>query len=105
MNVYELYVPDNLACQTQTFTLEEMLRVTFGGLTKYSAVGMWREHTEWQEIVHENVTVYRMIGQHETAHGKAHESRAVLHVAEYVKREWDQKSVLWTVQEIDASFV
>lgn len=96
MYQFELYVPEIPGKQQFMATLESALQYTFNGYTRYhSLLGYWRDR--FGTMIEEKITVYRMIG---------HMSQAptVLRAAEYVKKHWNQESVLWTVQPIDATF-
>lgn len=97
MYQFELYVPEIPGKQQFMATLESALQYVFNGYTRYhSLLGFWRD--KHGTMIEEKITVYRMIGSMQQA-------PTVQRAAEYVKKRWNQKSVLWTVSQTDATFV
>ena len=92
MYAIELYVPkfDNQGGNIDPLnwlSLEKQITEAFQGFTRYAGIGSWKGQEE-------TVTVYHII---------THEIPAEIYsIAEYVKRTWEQESVLYTVQPLEA---
>lgn len=101
MRQIELYVPiqDNQGkpipeCLWET--LHDALLVMGGGFTRYQAHGSWRNDPH---NITESVTIYRVLTDSQ------HALTDIQNTADFVKRCWQQESVLYTVQDVQATFV
>jgi len=100
MRQIELYVPmqDN---QGQNVpgrywgNLEARLRGAFGGFTTYDGQGQW---TDGRRIYRDSIHIYRIVCQDDL-------TCLIATIAHYVKEAWKQESVLYTVRDIQATFI
>ena len=103
MKCIELYVPkwDNAGkaiAHDRWVTLEGTLRQRFDGFSTYTVAGQW---TNDQGQTHlDRVVIYRII-----CLGTPEELKTIKTLADFIKGYWHQESVLYTVADIDATFV
>lgn len=96
MYAIELYVPKyNNAGQSirpeDWLSLEKRITDAFQGFTRYAGVGSFKGQEE-------AVTVYRIIVENTIFH----DSPPIQRIARYVKQAWNQETVLYTVQALEA---
>lgn len=106
MKQIELYVPktDNQGIPIPSRHWENLradLLTRFGGFTVYTATGQWIDTKQIPSETHtDSNVVYRVLTK---------DSKLAVHdikkVALNVKRVWRQKTVLYTVSDVDVTYV
>ena len=102
MRQIELYVPtqDNQGQPIPDRNWDQLHSALFtmgDGFTEYPAYGCWRDSTG--RPISEDVFVYRMVTDDPFAEAN------IRTIATFVKEHWRQESVLYTVQDVQATFI
>jgi len=97
MYAIELYVPkyDNQGepiPDGHWADLENQIRIAFNGYTRFEAVGHWQG-------ISEEIYLYRILSSGFSDNAK----EAIVNIAGYVKKTWQQETVLWTASEISTA--
>ena len=99
MYAIELYVPKyNNAGESirpeDWLSLEKQITDAFGGFTRYAGVGSFKGQEE-------SVTVYRILSWNLAGSITVEDKTAIEAIADWVKINWQQETVLWTYAKID----